>query len=66
MYLLFGSYRDQPRGGHEGMTIGIHKYRDPKLVSWLPGMLALPFIGKITGYAINRREWNGEENSDEK
>ena len=63
---LFGTYRDQPRGGHEGMTIGIHKYRDPKLVSWLPGMLALPFIGKITGYAINRREWNGEENSDEK
>jgi sterol desaturase/sphingolipid hydroxylase (fatty acid hydroxylase superfamily) len=63
---LFGTYRAQPRGGHEGMTIGIHKYSDPKLVSWLPGMLALPFIGKITGYAINRREWNGEAKSDEK
>jgi len=49
---LFGTYIAQPRGGHEGMTIGIHKYRDPKQVSWLPGMLALPFIGKITGYAI--------------
>ena len=60
---LFGTYRDQPRGGHEGMTIGIHKYRDPKQVNRLPGMLALPFIGKITGYAINRREWS---NSDEK
>jgi len=55
---MFGTYRDQPRGGHEGMTIGIHKYRDAKLVSWLPGMLALPFVGKITGYAINRREWS--------
>ena len=22
---LFGTYRDQPRAGHEGMTIGIHK-----------------------------------------
>ena len=55
---LFGTYRDQPRGGHEGMTIGIHKYREPKLVSWLPGMLALPFIGRITGYVINRREWD--------
>ncbi|MCG6886567.1 MAG: sterol desaturase family protein [Proteobacteria bacterium] len=54
---LFGTYRDQPRAGHQGMTIGIHKYSEPKLVSWLPGMLALPFIGKITGYAINRREW---------
>jgi len=55
---LFGTYRDQPRDGHEGMTIGIHKYREPKLVSWLPGMLALPFIGRITGYVINRREWD--------
>ena len=55
---LFGTYIDQPREGHLGMTIGIHQYRDPKQVNWLPGMLALPFIGKITGYAINRREWS--------
>jgi len=55
---IFGTYIAQPRAGHEGMTIGIHKYREPKQVSWLPGMLALPFIGKITGYAINRREWS--------
>ena len=54
---LFGSYRDQPRAGHQAMTIGIHKYREPKQVAWLPGMLLLPFKGKITGYAINRREW---------
>ncbi len=54
---LFGTYRDQPRGGHEAMTIGIHGYRDPKQVSWLPGMLALPFVGRITGYVINRRQW---------
>lgn len=60
---LFGTYRDQPRGGHEGMTIGIHKYREPKLVSWLPGMLALPFIGQLTGYVINRREWNPSDES---
>ena len=60
---LFGTYRDQPRGGHEGMTIGIHRYQDPKQVNRLPGMLALPFIGKISGYAINRRVWS---NRDEK
>jgi sterol desaturase/sphingolipid hydroxylase (fatty acid hydroxylase superfamily) len=54
---LFGTYRDQPRAGHQGMTIGIHKYREPKQVAWLPGMLLLPFKGKITSYAINRREW---------
>jgi len=59
---LFGTYIAQPRGGHEGMTIGIHCYRDPKQVDQLPGMLALPFKGKITGYAINRREWSkGDE-----
>jgi sterol desaturase/sphingolipid hydroxylase (fatty acid hydroxylase superfamily) len=59
---LFGTYRDQPGAGHEGMTIGIHKYRDPAQVAWLPGMLLLPFRGKITGYAINRREWRGDDN----
>jgi sterol desaturase/sphingolipid hydroxylase (fatty acid hydroxylase superfamily) len=55
---LLGTYRDQPRGGHEGMVIGIHGYRDPKQVEYLPGMLSLPFVGKISGYAINRREWS--------
>jgi len=54
---LFGTYRDQPRGGHKKMTIGINKLRDPKQVSWLPGMLVLPFVGKISGYVINRRQW---------
>ena len=60
---LFGTYRDQPRGGHEGMQIGIHSYHDPRQVSWLPGMLALPFVGKITGYAINRRQWTRNDES---
>ena len=55
---LFGTYRDQPRGGHEGMTIGIRKYRDAKDVSWITGMLVLPFRGKISSYAINRRQWS--------
>ena len=54
---LFGTYRDQPRAGHDGMTIGIHGYRDMKQVAWLSGMLLLPFVGKITGYAIIRRNW---------
>jgi len=55
---VFGTYIDQPREGHEKMTIGIHTYRDPKQVSWLPGMLKLPMIGEVKGYAINRREWS--------
>ncbi len=60
---LFGTYRDQPRETHEKMTIGIHKYRDPKQVNRLPEMLLLPFVGKISGYTLNRRQW---ENTDEK
>jgi sterol desaturase/sphingolipid hydroxylase (fatty acid hydroxylase superfamily) len=55
---LFGTYINQPRDGHEGMTIGIHQYREPKQVSRISGMLALPFEGKVSGYAINRREWS--------
>jgi len=58
---LFGTYRDQPRAGHQGMTIGIHNYRDPKQVNRLPGMLALPFIGRISGYTINRRQWSSHD-----
>ena len=54
---IFGTYRDQPRAGHEGMVIGIRTFRDEKLCERLPGMLRIPFIGKITDYAINRREW---------
>lgn len=54
---LCGTYKAQPDAGHEAMTIGIRDYRKPTLVSDLPGMLILPFLGRITGYAINRRSW---------
>lgn len=54
---LFGTYRAQPRAGHEAMTIGIRTFRQPKLCLRLPGMLAIPFIGEVTEYAINRRSW---------
>jgi sterol desaturase/sphingolipid hydroxylase (fatty acid hydroxylase superfamily) len=52
---LFGTYREQPRAGQLGMTIGIHGHTDPHEVARLPGMLMLPFKGQITDYAINRR-----------
>lgn len=57
---LCGTYREQPRAGHVGMTIGIHGHRDPREVARLPGMLLLPFRGEVTGYAINRRNFSGE------
>ena len=57
---LFGTYRDQPRAGHTNMTIGIHNYTEPKQCSWISGMLVMPFIGKVTDYAINRRQWSND------
>jgi sterol desaturase/sphingolipid hydroxylase (fatty acid hydroxylase superfamily) len=55
---LFGTYRDQPRAGHVGMSIGIHGYDNPREVDRLDGMLLLPFKGEITDYAINRRNYS--------
>jgi sterol desaturase/sphingolipid hydroxylase (fatty acid hydroxylase superfamily) len=54
---LFGTYKNQPDAGHAAMTIGIRDFHAPRLVSDLPGMLIIPFLGNITGYAINRRQW---------
>lgn len=39
---LFGSYRAQPRDGHEAMIIGIERFRDPRDLQ-LPRMLLQPF-----------------------
>jgi sterol desaturase/sphingolipid hydroxylase (fatty acid hydroxylase superfamily) len=55
---LFGTYREQPRAGQLGMTIGIHDHTDPHEVARLPGMLVLPFKGEVTNYAMNRRQWS--------
>ena len=57
---LFGTYRDQPRAGHMGMTIGIRDYTNPLEVDRLDGMLLLPFRGEIKHYAINRRTYPDE------
>jgi sterol desaturase/sphingolipid hydroxylase (fatty acid hydroxylase superfamily) len=54
---IFATYTAQPEAGHEGMTIGINHFRDPKQVDSLPGMLMLPFVGRTGDYVINRRSW---------
>ena len=50
---LLGTYRAQPRGGHEGMTIGIEQFREGRDLR-LDQMLVQPFLGKVGEYAINR------------
>jgi sterol desaturase/sphingolipid hydroxylase (fatty acid hydroxylase superfamily) len=52
--MLMGTYRDQPKMGHEGMTIGLNQFRDPSALT-LPKVLALPVTGKTGNYPINRR-----------
>jgi sterol desaturase/sphingolipid hydroxylase (fatty acid hydroxylase superfamily) len=52
---LFGTYRAQPRDGHEGMTIGIQQFRTPRDL-WLDRMLIQPLRGTSGGYPINREE----------
>lgn len=51
---LCGTYRPQPRNGHEQMTIGLNPFRDASRLT-LPWLLMLPFVGKIGTYAIGRR-----------
>ena len=52
---LFGTYRDQPAAGHEGMTIGIEQFREARELR-LDRLLLQPFRGKAGNYPINRRE----------
>lgn len=54
---LFGTYVDQPRAGHDAMTIGIRGFEEKNEVNRIDGMLLLPFKAKISGYVINRRSW---------
>ncbi len=62
---IFGTYRDQPKEGHEGMTIGIEQFRDKKYerLDWL---LIQPFLGKTGEYAINREHGKKRNNTDSK
>lgn len=50
---LLGTYRPQPREGHEGMTIGIEQFRARREL-WLDRLLLQPMRGPADGYPINR------------
>jgi len=51
---LFGTYRAQPEGGHERMTIGVDQFRTPRDFR-LDRMLLQPFRDDAGPYAISRR-----------
>ncbi len=52
---LFGTYRDQPEEGHQGMTIGLKQLRDPEKNTYLH-LLMLPFVDPAGDYDISRRD----------
>jgi len=52
---LLGTYRPQPRDGHEGMTIGIEQFRTWRDL-WLDRMLIQPLRGSASEYPINREQ----------
>lgn len=51
---IFGTYRDQPQLGHEGMTIGLDTFREAGDLH-LHKMLIQPFKRGASGYSINRQ-----------
>jgi len=57
---LFGTYRAQPDDGHDGMVIGIDTFRDSAQCIQLHRLLLMPFVGKVTEYAINSRKWTAD------
>lgn len=52
---LFGTYRAQPAAGHDGMTIGIDRFREPGELR-LDRMLLQPLRGDAATYPLGRRE----------
>ncbi|MGR3762197.1 sterol desaturase family protein (plasmid) [Roseobacteraceae bacterium NS-SX3] len=52
---LLGTYRAQPRDGHEGMTIGIAQFRTWRDL-WLDRMLIQPLRGRARGGALNSED----------
>jgi sterol desaturase/sphingolipid hydroxylase (fatty acid hydroxylase superfamily) len=52
---LLGTYRAQPVAGHDGMTIGIEQFRNPRELG-LDRMLLQPFRGEPGGYPLGMRE----------
>jgi len=51
---MFGTYRAQPVGGHEAMTIGVDAFRSPDDLR-IDRLLIQPLLNTPGAYPINRR-----------
>jgi len=52
---IFGTYTQTPKDGHKNMQIGLSNFREAKWQN-LRWLVYLPFVTKIKGYAINKRD----------
>lgn len=57
---ILGTYLAQPSAGHVGMTIGIEQFRTQRDL-WLDRLLFQPFRGPASGYPINRKNQELED-----
>jgi sterol desaturase/sphingolipid hydroxylase (fatty acid hydroxylase superfamily) len=57
---LLGTYRPEPRAGHDGMTIGLRQFRDPERLT-LPRLLVLPFVGDVGSYSFGHPDRSHHE-----
>ncbi|MCE2029441.1 sterol desaturase family protein [Sessilibacter corallicola] len=53
---LFGTYRAQPKLGHDDMEIGVSYAKDPKQVTWISGLLTMPFRSNKGNYDLSHRK----------
>jgi len=53
---IFGTYRGQPRSGHEQMTIGIPSFRSPRQCITLRGILSMPFVAERNTSGAKRED----------
>lgn len=60
---MFGTYRGQPRSGHEQMTIGIPSFRLPDDCATLTGLLAMPFIAERSAPSGRRKDLSDSQTS---
>ncbi len=59
---LFGTYRHAPRLGQEDMVLGLDNFHEPRWQS-LRGLLYLPFVSRVQGYAVNQRRPPGRKSA---
>ncbi len=61
---FFGTYRAEPKLGQLDMDIGVSYSREPKQVTWLTGLLMMPFRSNKGNYDVSHRQTKDHTTSD--